>query len=242
MALSANVYQTAPTMYNTLMDEQKPGDVIGPGAQQPPQSVESQPSQSVASEAPSLQQDTTQEMPAEPQQFYGEVDVPEMPSAEPVAGTETTAELRWQAQEGGAGHEKSGSWFMVIALGCIVLAGGAYFLTRDIVSAAAILFGAIALLYFTVRKPTLQDYAIAQDGVYVGQKLYVYENFKGFSVSDEDGQAVVSFTPLKRFMPPLIIHVDAQIADQVVDTLATFLPHEDKKPDAVDALMRRLRF
>ncbi len=239
------------------MDEQKPGEVVTPGQAQPtPQpntglqgATPQAPDQPIQPAQPPVVMTEPSPQP-EPevvtvdqsqQQTYGQAETP----AEAATQTGQPSDeglLRWQTTEGGTGHEKSGSLFLLIVVACVVLAGGVYFLTHDFVSVAAIFIGVIALLYLTARRPGVQDYALSESGVYVGRKLYDYDNYKGFSVNEDHGQTIIMFIPLKRFMPPLIIHVEPQMATTVVEALSTVLPHDDRKPDAVDSLMRRMRF
>jgi hypothetical protein len=71
--------------------------------------------------------------------------------------------------------------------------------------------------------------------------LYMYQDFKTFSVSQEGGAISVIFMPLKRFMPPLTMYVSPDVGDNVVTFLSAFLPFEHHQPDMVETLMRRIR-
>jgi len=43
-------------------------------------------------------------------------------------------------------------------------------------------------------------------------------------------------------MPPVVLYVDEAHEEAVVDYIADFLPVEPHKVDAMDSLLRRLRF
>jgi hypothetical protein len=48
--------------------------------------------------------------------------------------------------------------------------------------------------------------------------------------------------PLKRFMPPLTVYLAPEMEEQIVDFLAQLLPFERHRQDAVDGLLKRIRF
>jgi hypothetical protein len=150
-------------------------------------------------------------------------------------------QLSWTASEFIA-HEKSAGWYSLLALAALAVAALIYWLTRDKISTGVVIFAAIALGIFAAHKPKTQQYALSQDGLHVGQKLYGFQGFKSFSVGEEGAIASIVFMPLKRFMPPLTIYVAPDIEDQVVNFLADYLPFEQHKTDAVDNLLRRIRF
>jgi hypothetical protein len=50
------------------------------------------------------------------------------------------------------------------------------------------------------------------------------------------------FTPLQRFSPLTTIYYDPNDEERIVDLLANRLPMEERKRDAIDRLMWRIRF
>ncbi len=52
----------------------------------------------------------------------------------------------------------------------------------------------------------------------------------------------VVFMPLKRFAPPRTIYYAPEDEDRIVGLLVNRLPLEEHRADAVDGLMRRIRF
>lgn len=149
--------------------------------------------------------------------------------------------INWTASEFIA-HEKSASWYGILALTGLVAAGLDYLITRDIFSTVVILFAAVAFGVFAGRKPRTQEYNLSRLGIQIGVKSYSFQDFKTFSISEEGAIASVIFMPLKRFMPPLTLYVAPDMEDQVVDYLSAFLPFEQHKADAVDSLLRRIHF
>lgn len=151
------------------------------------------------------------------------------------------AELNWTASEFIA-HEKSTGWYGLLAVAAVVMAALAYLLTRDVVSTGVVVFAIAALGVFAGRKPRTQQYGLDGHGLQIGQKSYAFQDFKTFSVVEEGAIASIVFMPLKRFMPPLTIYVAPDVEDQVVDFLGAYLPFEQHKADAVDGLLKRIRF
>lgn len=152
-----------------------------------------------------------------------------------------TDEIRWTASEFIA-HEKGVGWYGLLALAGLAAAALDYLITRDLFSTAVILFAAAAFGVFAARKPRTQEYGLSRQGIQVGLKSYDFQDFKTFSVTEEGAIASIIFMPLKRFMPPLTLYVAPDMEDQVVDYLSAFLPFEQHKADAVDSLLRRIRF
>lgn len=245
------------------MEEFKPGQVISPQTATPEPPVVPTPSPARVSEAVSQS-----EVPAPTDPTPPEVAPAPTPAAEPATssgwqfkneGSNTgnpvaaefelppepvptnSEELSWTAAEFIA-HEKSAGWYGLLTLGTVIAATVVYLLTKDKLSTGTVVLAALALGAFAARKPKSQQYSVRPDGIQVGQKLYDFQDFKTFSVAEEGAVASVVFMPLKRFMPSLTIYLVPELEDQVVDFLSAYLPFEQHKTDAVDSLLRRIRF
>ena len=183
-----------------------------------------------------------------PWQFKSENTAPNQAfnsTAEPDTPTQSTASqsegLDWTAAEFVA-HDKSAGWYTVLGLAAVIAAIVIYILTKDRISTAIVIIAAVALGIFASRKPKEQLYGLNADGILIGRKAYGFQDFKTFAVAEDGAVASVVFMPLKRFMPPLTIYVPPELEDQVVGFLSAFLPLEQHKADAVDNLLRRIRF
>lgn len=149
--------------------------------------------------------------------------------------------IRWEASEY-VDHEKANGWYGVLALGAVVIMALVYVLTKDIyatvmVAIAVILFGVVA-----ARKPRTLMYLVDQTGIKIADKLYVYENFKTFSIIQDGAIHSIQLLPLKRFMPPLVLYYPPDQEKDVVETLGRYIPYQDKGQDTFDRLMARIRF
>ena len=151
------------------------------------------------------------------------------------------ADITWTASEF-ISHEKNAGWYGALIVVGAVVAAGDYVLTKDWLSAGVIAFATVAFAALSARKPRTQQYALTHQGLQIGNKAYFFQDFKNFSITEEGAIASVVFMPLKRFMPPLTIYLTPDMEDQVVGFLSQVLPFEQHRADAVDSLMRRIRF
>ncbi len=150
-------------------------------------------------------------------------------------------QIEWTASEYIA-NPKNAGWFSLLAVGSIVLAVIVYIVTRDVISTVVIAILGIVVGVFAARQPKTLQYRLDSQGLQVGQKFYPYGMFKSFSVAQEHAIGFISLLPLKRFMPPLIIHYAPDDEESIANTLADYLPYEEHKSDIVDNITRRFRF
>ncbi len=159
----------------------------------------------------------------------------------PETETQVRAEASWTASEYIA-HHKDTSWFAGLGAATVVITAVIYLVTRDTVT--AVVFPIVAVLFgvFAARKPDVLEYKVTNSGIDVAHKHFSFEEFKSFTVHDDGAVPSVLFLPTKRFAPGLTVYFSPDQADEIIDTIALYLPHEDREPDAVDRLMKRVRF
>lgn len=250
-------------MYNTLMADQQPGEVIIPiernepaapaiatdptppynpitengPATIPPPTVSPTPTPIPQVSAPV---EPVVAQVSQPQAVASEPAVnPFIPKHEPTAADDEG--ITWQSAEYMT-HDKDSSWYGAMVLGSILISAVVYILNRDIITAAIILFALVGLTYFSGRKPREQQFAVSAEGVQVGHNFYAFHDFRSFSVAEEPSSISIVLMPLKRFMPAVNIFVPADYEEKVVNFISEILPIEQHKPDVVDNLMRRIRF
>jgi len=158
-----------------------------------------------------------------------------------TADTSLPEDIQWTAAEF-IEHPKTASWYALLVLAGVVLATVDYLLTKDIISTIFIAIAAAMFGFYAGRKPQTREYRLGPQGVYIGHKTYEFQNYKHFSVIDEGSMSSIVFMPMKRFEVPLTIYVSSEIEEKVLDYLSTFLPFERHQIDAVDGLLRRIRF
>lgn len=211
----------------------QPGDTITPGGAPPDPAIE------VPEPTPPLG-------PAPPQPEPEEPDVPAAPPS-PVEAQYSSAELpnhapvSWTASEF-VEHQKPQGWYAILTLGAVVISAVLYFMLQDIVTVVVVALAAVMFGMVGARKPRSLTYAIGQAGVKIGEKSFPYEAFKSFSVIEEGAIDSIQLAPLKRFMPPISLYFPPDNEQEIVETLAAYLPHEERNHDAIDRLMKRVHF
>lgn len=165
------------------------------------------------------------------------------PQASSLPASEASAprEVAWTATEF-ISHPKGVEWYLSLIGVSFLLTAVVFVLTSDVFSAGVVVFMAILFGVYAARKPRMQQYGLDRSGVHVGPKTYSFQDFKTFSITEESSIASVVLMPLKRFMPPLTIYVSNEAEETVLSVLSQYLPFEQHKTDAIDSLLRRIRF
>ena len=159
---------------------------------------------------------------------------------QPQATTGGSA-VEWTASEFIA-HDKAAGWYMLLALAAVAGAALVYLLTRDPVNAGVIIVVAIFFGIYGSHKPRQLRYRLDGSGISIGDKRYSYSEFRSFSIFPEAGFSSITLMPLRRFAVPTTLYYALDDEDRIVNLLAANLPIEQRKPDAIDSLMRRVRF
>lgn len=149
--------------------------------------------------------------------------------------------ITWTASEFVA-HEKSANWYFVLILVAIVVSALTYFITKDKISVGVVIFGAIFMSIYASRKPRQLDYAVDGRGISIGQRYYDFEEFRSFGIIPEGAFSSIVFMPHKRFAIPINIYYPPDQEDKIANAIGLQLPMEDHKHDAVDRLLKSIRF
>ena len=150
-------------------------------------------------------------------------------------------DLSWEASEY-IHHSKSPMWFVGFAGLMLVLLAVAYFLTHAWTFVILVVVMAVAIGVFATRPPRTLHYALTDAGIQIEQSGYHYSDFRAFGIINDGPLYSVMLIPVKRFMPAVNIYFDENDGEKIVDILGARLPMEELHLDAVDRLMRRLRF
>jgi hypothetical protein len=149
--------------------------------------------------------------------------------------------ISWSAAEY-IDHERGAGWYGALLLITVLIAVGFYFITKDYFAVGTAVVVGIIIAVAVGRKPRQITYEITDKGLRVGEKIYAYNMFKSFSVTQEEGAESINLFPLKRFMPIVSAYFTPQDEDKIVNAIGEHLPLEEHKLDNVDRLARRLRF
>ena len=162
-------------------------------------------------------------------------------SQEAPAETEVSPGISWTASEYIA-HHKTTQWYVMLGGAALVVALLVWLLTRDKISALVVIVGAIALGGYGARQPRELQYSLDVGELTIGQKQYDLQEFRSFTIDDQQQFSSVNLLPLKRFSPGLTIYYAPEDEDAIIDVLSQVLPIETHQPDLIDRLMQRIRF
>lgn len=151
------------------------------------------------------------------------------------------SQITWTASEF-IQHTKSIDWYLALGVVTVLAAGLLYFFSRDVFACGAVVVSALALGYYAGRQPRQLQYQVDKHGLTIAEKHFPYSQFRSFTLLDEDAFASIVFMPLKRFGLPTTIYFAPEHEDQIVDIINQHLPFEQRDHDAIDKLMKRIRF
>lgn len=155
--------------------------------------------------------------------------------------TSASQKISWTASEYVA-HHKGFGWFLAFAGATAGLTAAVYFFTRDVFSTSVVAVMALVFGAFAARKPRELNYVIDEQGVHIAQRTYAYSNLKSFSVVEEGSIRSVVLNPMQRFALPISIYCEPGDEGKIFDVLSSYIPYEDHANDAMDKLMRKIRF
>jgi len=159
-------------------------------------------------------------------------------SKKPVIDNEP---VHWSASEY-IHEEKNGLWFAIFAIVALGFIAVDIFLLKSYTFSVLVVVMAIALIVYSRRPPRLIEYTLSGDqGLYVGDKLYHFSEFKAFGLIKDREHHSIMLIPTKRFSPGVSVYFPEEAGEQIVDILGARLPMETLKLDAIDIIVRKLR-
>lgn len=222
------------SVYNVVMDNTGTGGQTGaPEGTRPGETIAPATAVSegpvTASTSPEVLEPASPQSPIQPE------------SSQQTAPQQSDQSISWVAAEFIA-HQKSASWYGLLALAIAVLAALVFLFTRDKISTSVVIIAGIALGAYGARQPQQRQYILDETGVSIGDKYLPYSLFRSFAVLDEDKVSSISFYPLKRFGQLTTIYYHPENEDAIINLLADRLPMDDRTHDPLDRFMKRIRF
>jgi hypothetical protein len=151
-----------------------------------------------------------------------------------------TAPIHWVASEY-VHEDRNGLWYVLFAIVVVALIAIAWFL-QAWTFVVLIIVMAVALIVYINRPPRDVDYTLSVDqGLYIGEKLYHFSDFKSFGLIRDYNQHSIMLIPIKRFQPGVSVYFPDEVGESIVDILGSRLPMQDLKLDAIDVIVRKLR-
>ena len=161
-------------------------------------------------------------------------------SAFEVGGPADTP-VTWTAQEY-VHIDKSPMWFVVFVMIVLGLIALDIFLLKSYTFSALVVVMAVAVIIYTRRPPRTLTYALsAQQGLYVGERLYIFDEFKSFGLIKDGEHNSIMLMPRKRFSAGVSVYFPEDAGEEIVDILGQRLPMEELKLDVIDIVVRKLR-
>lgn len=151
------------------------------------------------------------------------------------------ATITWTAQEY-VHIDKSPIWFILFALVVLGLIAADIFVLKSYTFSALVAVMAAAIIIYTRRPPRELTYALSlKQGLYVGERLYHFDEFKAFGLIKDGDQNSIMLIPRKRFAPGVSVYFPEEAGEKIVDILGNRLPMENLKLDIIDVAVRKLR-
>jgi len=151
------------------------------------------------------------------------------------------APVHWSANEY-IHEEKNGLWFVIFVIVALGFIAVDIFLLKSYTFSILVVVMAIALIVYSRRPPRLIEYTLSGDqGLYVGDKLYHFSEFKAFGLIKDREHHSIMLIPTKRFSPGVSVYFPEEVGEQIVDILGARLPMETLKLDTIDIIVRKLR-
>jgi len=149
--------------------------------------------------------------------------------------------VTWTASEFVA-HDKTFKWYAGLAGVAVIAAALVFLATRDKISTGVVVFVAVILGIAAGHQPRVLTYHLDREGIKIGLKSYLYNDFKSFAVVDEGAFSSIMLLPMHRFMPAISIYYDPKDEENILTILGERLPLEAHSQDMVERLMSRIHF
>jgi hypothetical protein len=149
--------------------------------------------------------------------------------------------ITWTAQEY-IHLDKSPLWFVVFIVVVLGLIAVDVLLLKSWTFSALVIVMAVAVIIYTRRPPRTLTYGLSgKQGLYVGEKLYHFNDFKAFGIIQDGEHHSIMLIPTKRFAPGVSVYFPEEVGESIVDMLGQRLPMENLKLDIIDIVVRKLR-
>ena len=148
--------------------------------------------------------------------------------------------VEWLAKEYIA-PGKNALWYAGLAAVVVAVIALDFFVLKAWTVSFLILAIAAVLIAMSVRPSRDIQYRLTQKGLFVGEQLYDFNDYKAFGVTHDGKENSVLLIPVKRFRPGLSVYFPVESGEQIVDVIAGRLPMQEIKLDFVDKLVKMLR-
>ncbi len=170
-----------------------------------------------------------------------ETNTPETNYVEPKNAPVVDAPINWMASEY-IHPEKNGLWYVLFVIVTLSLIAVDFFLLKSWSFSVLVLVMAASVIVYSRRPPRSIQYTLSgQQGLYIGERLYNFADFKAFGLIRDGEHHSIMLIPIKRFAPGVSVYFPEEVGEKIVDILGVRLPMEILKLDAIDLIVRKLR-
>jgi hypothetical protein len=155
--------------------------------------------------------------------------------------TSDSSVVSWSGPEFVA-YDKNSTWYFYLLIICVILCAVVVVALKDIITALVIAFAFLLIGIYGSRKPKEISYAIDDSGVKIGEKHFLFSDYRNYSLFSEGQFSCISLMPLKRFGVTASLYFPQQNKKAVSEIISSHLPFEQHKPDMVSRLLTRIRF
>ena len=149
--------------------------------------------------------------------------------------------ITWSAQEY-VHIDKGIGWYILFAIIVLALVAIDIFFLKSWTFSVLVVVMAVAIVIYIRRPPRTLTYALSPaQGLYVGERLYHFDEFRAFGLIKDGDNHSIMLIPRKRFSPGVSVFFPEEAGERIVDILGQRLPMEELKLDAIDVLVRKLR-
>jgi hypothetical protein len=149
--------------------------------------------------------------------------------------------INWSAREY-VQEDKNPLWYVLFGVVVVGLITLDMFVIKSYTFSVLVAVMAIALVMYARREPREIQYALSvNQGLYVGEKLYHFDDFKAFGLIQDGDNFSVMLIPRKRFAPGVSVYFPEEAGEKIVDIFGARLPMQELKLDVIDVLVRKLR-
>jgi len=159
--------------------------------------------------------------------------------AQDVQAVPAAPSIQWTASEFIA-HEKSPTWYLSLIGTGAVLAIFSQLVAHDPITTVAVVLITILFVFAASHKPRTLPYRIDDTGITIGNKTYLYGQFKSFGIVQEGAFSNITLVPLKRFGQPLSIYYPPEEEGKIVDVLSAYMPASQVRLDFIDRLLKSI--
>lgn len=179
--------------------------------------------------------------PEEQKNYWAEGEATEEPEAQAPPSMVADQPVTWSAQEY-VHIDKGPIWFIIFSLLVLAIIALDIFILHAWTVTLLVVVIAVTLVVYIRRPPRTLTYALSvQQGLYVGERLYHFDEFKSFGIIKDGDHNSIMLIPTKRFAPGVSVYFPPEAGERIVDILGQRLPMETLKLDIIDVVVRKLR-